>query len=145
MNILYTEFLKTHTRCPFCVPIAHDVVKGNNLAFLICSLAPYTPYHMLVVPKRHVLDYVDLTRQERESIDSLVVDAIKALEALGMSDYSVMVRSGDNARIGKSVNHLHFHVIPKVRLGTIDINGDERTVLSDAEMKEVVEKVKAAL
>ena len=143
--MLYKDFLKTVSGCPFCEEKAPEVIKENEKAILRCAIAPYSHYHMVVVPKRHVVDYLELSREERDSMDDLVADGIKVLETLGIKDYSVIVRTGDKESIGKSIDHIHFNIVPKVRLGMIDAVGVERIVLTDKEVAEIVEKAKSVL
>jgi diadenosine tetraphosphate (Ap4A) HIT family hydrolase len=140
--MLYTEFLKAHTGCPFCVIDPTSIIKQNAYAALVYPVAPYIQNHLLVIPKRHVLDYADFTREERNATDILIVDGIKAIEKLGLMDYSIMLRSGDNERIGKSVSHLHFHVIPTVQLVSLGFKSDARMVISPEEMGEMVRRIK---
>lgn len=145
MPILYKDYVKTLALCPFCRGDSSEAIKENQRAVLKAALAPYSPYHLLVVPKRHALDFIELTKDERQAVDELLIDAVRALEGLGFADYSIMVRTGKKESIGKSVDHIHYHVIPKVRLGTIDINGDDRVVLTPEEMRLLTAEVRSLL
>jgi len=140
--MLYVDFLRTVKDCPFCKITDRDIIKENELAYITPALAPYSPYHLLVVPKRHSTDYLDLNPEERVAIDQLINDGIKAIEKLGIDDYSLMVRIGNNKSIGKSVGHTHFHIVPKARLGMLDANGDDRSILTQKEFNDTVKKVK---
>ncbi|MFA6095767.1 MAG: HIT family protein [Candidatus Paceibacterota bacterium] len=140
--MLYIDFLKTLDHCPFCADPAQGVVKENEHAVLKCALAPYAPYHLLAIPKRHLEDFLDLTRDERAAIDDLIADAARMFESMGLADYSVMVRNGDKKKVGKSIDHVHFHVVPEARLGTIDANGDDRAILSPEDMSRITDMIR---
>ena len=143
--MLYTEFLKTMPACPFCGRAEREIVKENDGAVLKYALAPYAPYHLLVCPKRHVTDYLALSEDEQSAIDALTKDGARALVSIGITDYSILVRNGDKTAVGKSVDHLHFHIVPKVRLGTIDLKGEDRRILSDDEIAAFVGEIKKHL
>src|SRR6185503_2965822 len=106
----YIDYLKTLTQCPFCQDIQTRKLIENDEAFLTYAIAPYHKYHLLVIPKRHVESIKDLTQSENISISSLIAVAIKTLDKMGHSDCSVLCR--DARALGKSVNHLHYNIIP---------------------------------
>ena len=129
--MLYKDFLATMSGCPFCDG-RNGIIKDNPNAFLTYSIAPYHKHHMLVIPKRHVLDFNDLKSEEMSDIIALQKTAQELLNKLGYKDYSILVRFGDNS--GKSVEHTHFHVVPDIRMGDVDHTGQDREVLSEEEI-----------
>ena len=63
------------------------MVVHESPAFVVSlNLYPYNPGHLIVFPKRHVLDVRDLTADERVELDGLV------------AGLSRRARSGDEAR-----------------------------------------------
>jgi ATP adenylyltransferase len=48
----------------FCTQVADRIVDENRLAFTIRDAYLVTDLHTLVIPKRHVASYFDLTRPE---------------------------------------------------------------------------------
>ncbi len=136
--MLYTEYLKTIHSCPFCA--CNDrVLVDTRTAFLTYAKAQYHEHHMLVIPKRHVIRLSELTDSEREEIDSLIARAVNALERLNMKNISVLVRDGAVGNgANKSIDHLHYHIVPEVRIGTIDSKGEDRRVMSDEEIEREV-------
>ncbi|OHB24193.1 MAG: hypothetical protein A2542_01450 [Parcubacteria group bacterium RIFOXYD2_FULL_52_8] len=120
------------TACPFCEGQPR-VLDENELAHTTYALAPYHKYHLLVIPKRHVVGILDVTPEERAAIDALVVRAVQTLDTLKQDHISVLVRDGRADGFSKSVDHLHYHVVPKIRLGDVDHLGNDREVISGEE------------
>ncbi len=58
--------------CPFCSLGAERVVLQNELALALLDAFPVTPGHTLVVPRRHVADYFDMSLEEHAAVWELV-------------------------------------------------------------------------
>lgn len=115
----------------------------NAYAFLTYAIAPYHPHHLLVIPKRHFTAFLDITEDERAAIDALIEGGWRALTRLGYENITVLVREGKDS--GKSIAHLHYHIIPNIRIGDVDHLGIDREVLSSEDIARVVADVSAAL
>lgn len=140
--MLYSTFLKKTTRCPFCRPDQRVFAK-NGRAYLTYSIAPYAEYHLLVIPKRHVVSFSDLTVGESRDVQAMVSAGIGVLNAKGIEDYTILVRNGKNT--GKSVEHLHYHLIPKHHMGDLDYEHRARKVLTDKQVRSLTREVATAL
>lgn len=138
----YSTFLKRSVRCPFCAPDQRVFAK-NGETYLTYSIAPYAKYHLLVIPKRHVESFSDLTRDELRAAQLMLTRGVAVLRAKGIEDYTILVRNG--AKSGKSVRHLHYHLIPKHRIGDLDHRQNARNVLTAAEVRRLAASVMAAL
>jgi diadenosine tetraphosphate (Ap4A) HIT family hydrolase len=138
----YSEFLaKGKERpCPFCATPAGEIIEENKTAYLTFALAPYHQDHLLVVPKRHVVHILDIKPDELADIDRLEDKGWAHLKKLGYKSVSFAVREGESS--GRTVEHIHYHVIPEVRLGDLDHNGEERKILGPAEIEELVTKLR---
>ena len=44
-------------KCPFCNPIAEDIVARNELCYALWDRYPVSRGHLLVVPFRHTPDF----------------------------------------------------------------------------------------
>ena len=49
--------------CLFCSIKASGITHENNLAFASYDTYPVSKFHCLIIPKRHISDYFDLTDQ----------------------------------------------------------------------------------
>lgn len=140
--MLYSTFLKKTRRCPFCVP-EQRVFAKNARAYLTYSIAPYATYHLLAIPKRHVESLSDLTAAETCDVQAMVAMGIGVLAAKCIEDYTVLARNGRAS--GKSVPHVHYHLIPKHRMGDLDREQRFRKVLDEKGVRKLTVEVVAAL
>lgn len=102
--------------CPFCsegVVQRQLVMEGEGVVALLTH-KPAAPGHLLIIPKRHVERFEQLSPEEMEEIRQMVkrIDE-RARRAFGHSDYLLLQKNGKGA--GQSVPHLHFHYLPAVR------------------------------
>lgn len=138
----YSTFLKKSVRCPFCAP-AQRAFASNGRAYLTYSIAPYAKYHLLAIPKRHVESFLDLTVTETRDVQAMVTRGASVLRAKGIDDYTILVRNGENS--GKSVPHLHYHLIPRHRIGDLDRAQHGRRIMTAAEVRALAAAVAGAL
>ncbi len=140
--MLYKDLIQQRTdssECPFCGG-ANRVVKETPLAYLTYALAPYHKHHLLIVPKRHIISLHDITRNEMEDMLDLQHFGIGLLRALGYEDVSILIREG--RKTGQSIKHLHYHAIPNIRIGDLDHEGNDRKVMTDAEVEKIFGELK---
>ncbi len=137
--MLYKNWIKARTRCPFCGR-GNQILKARRSAYLTYALAPYAPYHLLVIPTRHVVSFLKLTKSEEKDIGELLKLGASLLTKLNVKDFSVLVRDGGNR--AKSVPHLHYHIIPKHRIGDLDKDGRDRSVLTKRQIDNLMRRLK---
>ena len=117
--------------CPFCRKIGSgDVLFSNGMAVAIPDGFPLNPGHALVVPKRHVRDFFDLSQTEQEGIWSLVPLVRSHIdEQHSPSGYNLGLNIGESA--GQTVDHAHLHIIPRYKGDVSDPRGGVRWVLPE--------------
>ena len=118
--MLYNKFLKKNRKCPFCHLTNQEVIKQNKYAILTLARAPYTKDHLLVIPKKHVLKINKLSKKQKDAIESLVYYSMKKLHKK-YKNVTVLYREGNKKEIGKSINHVHYHIIPDMKIGALNI------------------------
>lgn len=141
--MLYHDFLKTGPTCPFCIPRLDALLTENDLASLTYSLAPYHQHHLLVVPNRHLENWDELSNVEELAINHLLRKGTEILRAFGYTDYTILVRNG--AQSGKSVHHVHYHIVPIDMIGDLDHKDEERRILTEDERADLVKAIRAVL
>jgi len=96
--------------CIFCsMP---DSIAENELAYAIDDKYPVSPGHVLIIPKRHVADYFELTAEEETAVWGLLRTVKAMLEAKHRPDgWNIGINCG--AAAGQTVFHLHVHLIPR--------------------------------
>jgi len=100
--------------CVYCTlpEIQSRKAVENDLAMAFPTNIPITPGHMLVIPKRCVAKYEDLTVEERAAIEDLRMKLVKALKkAFGAEGFNFAWNDGKLA--GQSVPHFHLHIIQR--------------------------------
>lgn len=105
--------------CPFCRAAASDddaahlVVGRGERALVLLNLYPYNSGHLMVVPVRHVSDYVDLDDDETVEVAALTRRAMRALvAAYAPQGFNLGMNVGAVAGAGIAA-HLHQHVVPR--------------------------------
>lgn len=121
------------TNCIFC-EIQDDAkripVAQNELAFAIRDGYPVVNGHTLIIPKRHIRSFFDITEAERSSIFNLLTIAKNNLDQeFGPDAYNIGINDGQDA--GQTVPHLHIHLIPRYKGDTEDPRGGIRWIMPD--------------
>lgn len=113
--------------CPFCY-LPEERIRGSNVyGIWIRDGFPISPGHSLIIPKRHVGSFFELTSMEREALLALL-DAAKAAAADLMPDgYNIGINDG--AAAGQTVPHLHIHLIPRFKGDLEDPRGGIRWII----------------
>jgi len=116
--------------CPFCNLEASRVILENDLAIAICDGYPVSRGHVLVIPKRHVGSFFEITETERQAMLSLL-DRFqkKLLEEFGPDAFNIGINDG--AAAGQTVPHLHIHLIPRYEGDQVDPRGGVRLIFPD--------------
>lgn len=116
-------------RCPFCKIPDEQQMAGNDRALAVRDAVPVSPGHTLVVPRRHVERWGDLTAAERAAMFDLAERVMAELDAFGVrpDGYNLGVNLG--AAAGQTVPHLALHVIPRHRDDLDDPRGGVRYVI----------------
>lgn len=117
------------TDCPFCSRIAaSQFIVENQLALALPDAYPVSPGHTLIVPRRHVRDFFDLTAEEQAAVWTLVAPVREYLEKAHSPDgFNLGVNIGEAA--GQTVAHAHLHVIPRYTGDVADPRGGIRWIV----------------
>ena len=89
--------------CLFCNSKASGIAHENELAYASYDTYPVSEHHCLIIPKRHVADYFDLSNDELVACNDLV-KTIKE-EILNVDKSVKAFNIGTNA--GKIAGRLH--------------------------------------
>ena len=115
--------------CPFCIRIARtEIIVGNELAAAINDAYPVSPGHTLIVPRRHIESFLDMTTEEQAAVWALVDPVRLIFEKNRLPDgYNIGVNVGEAA--GQTIAHAHLHVIPRYSGDVKDPRGGIRWVI----------------
>jgi diadenosine tetraphosphate (Ap4A) HIT family hydrolase len=113
--------------CPFCPPKDREILTTHPLAVAIEDSYPLTKGHSLVVPRRHVASFFELTADERTAMMELLDRAKAALDRKYAPDaYNIGINDGQAA--GQTVMHVHLHLIPRYKGDADDPRGGVRWI-----------------
>ena len=101
-------------QCLFCRIIKGEIpsskVFENDQVFAFRDINPQAPFHVLVVPKKHVASVAEIGQLDNDEIAAcLHAVAQIASEASLTGGYRVISNCGPDAC--QSVPHLHFHIL----------------------------------
>ena len=116
--------------CIFCKIIKEELQFENQLAYSSIDSYPVSEFHSLIVPKRHVVTYFELTNEEIQACNELI---LKTKEKIIKQDSSVKgFNIGTNAGkvAGQSIMHCHIHLIPRREGDVENPQGGVRSVIS---------------
>jgi diadenosine tetraphosphate (Ap4A) HIT family hydrolase len=114
--------------CPFCTLPPERIIDSNNLALVIRDGYPISPGHTLVIPKRHIGSWFEITQTEQEALLNLLTKSKAVLETEFKPDgYNIGINDGSTA--GQTVPHLHVHLIPRYEGDQEDPRGGVRWII----------------
>lgn len=115
-------------KCHFCNP--EEIIMSSKLSFAIYDKYPVNPGHMLIIPRRHVADFFDLTFEERADINDLLNQCRDFLIEKHRPDgFNIGVNCGDAA--GQTIFHVHVHLIPRYKGDIENPRGGVRGVIPE--------------
>ena len=115
--------------CLFCNVKVKDVTHENNLAFVSYDAYPVSKYHCLIIPKRHIRDYFDLTDQEIIACNKLIRIVQKEILAQDQSVKGFNLGTNIGKVSGQSIFHCHLHLIPRREKDVKNPQGGIRSVI----------------
>jgi len=122
-------YKERETDCLFCGIDSGRIIAENELCYAIRDGFPVTPFHTLIIPKRHVADYFDLYQPELNAIQSLLRDQRKQIMTADptVSGFNVGINAG--AEAGQTIFHVHVHLIPRRKGDVAKPRGGVRGVI----------------
>jgi diadenosine tetraphosphate (Ap4A) HIT family hydrolase len=104
-------------RCVFCRILSGELssspVLDSDLVVAFLDIRPWNPGHTLVLPRRHVESFTDLTSTEVEQL-ALCGQRIATAFKQGLDGCEAVTLSlADGAAAGQDVPHTHLHVVPR--------------------------------
>ena len=85
----------------------------NEFFFALRDGYPVTPFHTLIVPQRHIISYFELNHSERQNLFPFLERQKNKIltEDSTVTAFNIGINDGPDA--GRSVHHLHIHLIPR--------------------------------
>lgn len=102
--------------------IKSEVVAETAEWLAINDINPQAPIHVLIIPKRHLLDLQAAEAGDQVLLGELVLAAQTVAKKLnlGQTGYRLIINQGSDA--GQLVPHLHIHMLAGKKLGAKIVN-----------------------
>ena len=115
--------------CLFCNSKVSGIAHENDLAYASYDSYPVSNHHCLIIPKRHVIDYFELTNEELIACNDLI--KLIKIETLNKDKTVKAFNIGSNAGkiAGQSIMHCHIHIIPRREDDVENPQGGVRSVI----------------
>lgn len=101
--------------CLFCKIAAKEipasVIYEDEHMMVFPDINPVTPVHVLVIPKKHIANLLELAPEEVQLMGHILCTIPKIASQLGIADdgFRLVVNTKENG--GQTVPHLHWHVM----------------------------------
>ena len=105
-----------------------DFVCETDLFYAALDKSPVTPGHTIIFPKRHAVSLFDLKTVEWTDLQVAIKKTVKTISIRRQPDgYNFGVNEGLAA--GRTIDHLHMHVIPRYIGDTTAPQGGVRNLI----------------
>jgi len=107
--------------CVFCRIVSGEIpanrVMENDQVVAFHDLGPKAPVHVLVIPRRHVVNVGSAGPEDAEALGAVLLACREVAEACGVAESGFRVVLNTGPAAGQSVDHLHAHVLGGRSLG----------------------------
>lgn len=130
---------KEGEKCPFCrLSRRVEVICETATCVAFYDGYPVSPGHALIIPKRHVASYFDLTNHEREAMNVMLQYVKQRVgERFHPDGYNIGINVNEAA--GQSVFHVHMHLIPRYKGDVANPKGGVRGVIPGKQKYSTIE------
>ena len=115
--------------CLFCNIKESGLAMENELAYASYDSYPVSEMHCLIIPKRHVVDYFELTDEELIACNDLIKIVKKEVldKDKNVKAFNIGTKVGKIS--GQSIMHCHIHLIPRREGDVENPQGGIRSVI----------------
>lgn len=119
----------TDNKCPFChLRPTIELLCETATALAFLDGYPVSKGHTLIIPKRHVASYFELTNHEQQALWAVTNHCKELLQKRFNPDgFNVGINVGEAA--GQSIFHVHIHIIPRYNGDVENPRGGVRGVI----------------
>ena len=115
--------------CLFCNVSLSEYIFENNLAFSTFDSYPVSKLHTLIIPKRHVENYFDMSEEEVLSCNQLIKKMKHKIQELDSTVDGFNIGTNSGKLAGQSIMHCHIHLIPRRKNDVDNPQGGVRGVI----------------
>ena len=115
--------------CLFCNVSESGCAHENDLAYASYDSYPVSEHHCLIIPKRHIKDYFQLTQDELTACHELIKVVKDEILTKDQSVKGFNLGTNIGKVSGQSILHCHFHLIPRREDDVENPQGGVRSVI----------------
>tara|TARA_B100000287_G_scaffold320013_1_gene303878 strand:- start:40 stop:438 length:399 start_codon:yes stop_codon:yes gene_type:complete len=115
--------------CLFCNIKESELAHQNELAYASYDSFPVSENHCLIIPKRHIRDYFDLSKDELIACDDLIRIVKDEITKRDKTVKGFNLGTNIGKVSGQSIFHCHFHLIPRRQGDVENPQGGVRSVI----------------
>ena len=115
--------------CIFCNEKKKNIIIENKLAYATYDPFPVSDKHSLIIPKRHIKNYFDLSDQELLFCNNLIKNLKKYIESNDIEVDGFNIGTNSGLVSGQSIMHCHIHLIPRRKGDVENPQGGVRSVI----------------
>ena len=115
--------------CLFCNSKISGVAHENDLAYASYDTYPVSNHHCLIIPKRHLSDYFELTNDELIACHDLIKIIKQEVKSKDKTIVAFNIGSNIGKVSGQSIMHCHIHLIPRREGDVENPQGGVRAVI----------------
>ena len=115
--------------CLFCNIKESELEHHNELAYASYDSYPVSENHCLIIPKRHINNYFDLSKDELIACDDLIRIVKDEITKRDKTVKGFNLGTNIGKVSGQSIFHCHFHLIPRRQGDVENPQGGVRSVI----------------
>lgn len=113
------RYYEYRERCIFCDIVVQEtkvrkrLISENNTFILICPFAPRFPFETWILPRNHMSNFEDASRNELNDLASILKDCLLRIKkALNIPPYNFIIHTTPITLRGIEFYHYHLEIIP---------------------------------
>lgn len=91
--------------------IPADIVFEDERCLAFRDINPQAPVHILVIPKKEIVNLVGATSEDQDLLGYLILKAKEIAVEEGIAESGFRLVLNCNRHGGQSVDHLHLHIL----------------------------------
>ena len=115
--------------CIFCNAKESGVAAENEFAYASYDSYPVSDFHCLIIPKRHVKDYFEMSDEELLACNDLITKIKNEILAKDKTVKAFNIGTNAGKMSGQSIMHCHIHLIPRREGDVENPQGGVRSVI----------------
>ena len=115
--------------CIFCKVDKKNMIYENDYAYVSYDSYPVSKFHSLIIPKRHISNFFDLTENELFACYDVIHKIKIEIEKKDKTVKGFNIGSNAGLISGQTIMHCHIHLIPRRKGDVNNPQGGVRAVI----------------